>query len=560
MARLFMFQLRRLGAAGLALGLAAALALSAPAQAAVQGHWAQADIESLQSAGIIEGYPDGSFRPDAAVTRAEFIALLNRAASLYSTDSTAFSDVSTVDWFSGDVAAAVSQGYAAGYPDETFRPHQTVSRQEAAVLLGRFLDVDFTGDPAAIFAEFADQLDIPDWAADYLAAVIESGWLAGDALGQLLPDEPLTRAQAAALIQRVLTHLRAVPVAADYEVWALDQGRAVLHIFNRHRQEIETVDLAPHGIQTPHMISFTSNYDYAFIANTGSGNTAILRTADREVIEVLDTGAVSHFAGVSPDDSAALVDVIGDAKLVEINIDLDAESFTIGRELVLADDPLFAERSEEFPATRPICHDYTADGAYAYITLGPGLGDGGLGVFDLAAFEFTAVYPASEVQVNCGTARSKDGSKMYLTGGSLDTGLWYAFDAATHQPLVEARSTMGQDAHGVAVSADGNELWIVNRASSNGVIVDTANDNVIHEIEFVGQSPDIIAMSPDGRWAFVTLRGPNPKSGPHAIHGDTPGVAVLNVRTRQLVRILEPAKGDADSDFHGVGVRVIRSQ
>ena len=143
---------------------------------------------------------------------------------------------------------------------------------------------------------------------------------------------------------------------------------------------------------------------------------------------------------------------------------------------------------------------------------------------------------------------------MFLNGGSVDEGVWYVFDTATHQPIHQDGSR-GTDAHGVWITPDGAELWMVNRHSSNGIVIDPVTFEVIDEIAFTGKSPDILTMSPDGRYAFITLRGPEQRSGPHAIAGDTPGVAVLDIATRESVTILEPDRAHPMSDFHGIGLR-----
>jgi hypothetical protein len=62
-------------------------------------------------------------------------------------------------------------------------------------------------------------------------------------------------------------------------------------------------------------------------------------------------------------------------------------------------------------------------------------------------------------------------------------------------------------------------------------------------------------MSPDGRHVFITLRGPNPVTMPHVAVGETPGFAVIDRATRQIVQLVEPARGDSRSDFHGIAVR-----
>jgi YVTN family beta-propeller protein len=361
-------------------------------------------------------------------------------------------------------------------------------------------------------------------------------------------------------ITRLLATLVAATLAlaaaqAEYEVWALDQGTNLIYILTPDLEVGEVVAL-PEGVDMPHMIDFTSDYAYAFIANPASGNTAVIRAADREVVAVLPTGAGSHYAGVVPGDRAVIVDVIGDRKLVEISLDLENEVFTISRELVIADDPLFAERASEFTSSSPICHDYTADGRYAYITLGPALADAGLLVLDTERFALERVFPPSEIRTNCGTIAGPDGSRMFLNGGSVEEGIWYVFDTGTHE-VVHEDSSRGTDAHGVALTPDGRELWMVNRHSSNAIVIDPASYEVISEIPFVGKSPDILTISPDGRYVFITLRGPNQRSGPHAIAGDTPGVAVMDVATRELVTLLEPDQGNDASDFHGIGLRLL---
>jgi DNA-binding beta-propeller fold protein YncE len=316
-----------------------------------------------------------------------------------------------------------------------------------------------------------------------------------------------------------------------------------------------------HGMRVPHMIEFTSDHRYAFVAAPATGNTAVIRAADRAVIAVIPTGPRTHHAAVSPDDRKVLVSVIGaantpwDGKLVEIDVDLAGERFTLGRELVLADDPLFAARRGEFRETGgAVCLAYTADGGAAYVTLGPGLDEGGVVVVDPAELRLLQVFPPGTVDANCGTLLSPTGEHMYLVGGDRDVGVFHAVDTRTHEPVHRAE-THGHDAHGSWMSPDGTEYWLVNRVTSNAIVVDTRTRQVLHEIEFVGKTPDIVSMSPDGRHVYITLRGPNPVTMPHVAVGETPGIAVIDRARRELVRLVEPAEGDPASDFHGIAVR-----
>jgi DNA-binding beta-propeller fold protein YncE len=249
-------------------------------------------------------------------------------------------------------------------------------------------------------------------------------------------------------------------------------------------------------------------------------------------------------------------DVANDGKLVEITADFEAGSFEVGRSLTIADDPLFQEKADQFGDIGAVCHDYSRDGRHAYVTLGPGLANGGLVVLDTAEFKLAKVFTPDELQVNCGTLLTPDGAHMLVNGGSAEVGVWYAIDTSTLEIARQGESG-GNDAHGVWATPDGSEIWMVNRVSSNGIVLDAATLERKAELTEVGKTPDIIAMSPDGARAFISLRGPNPVSAPHVAVGETPGFAVIDIAGRSLEQVIQPAEGNENSDFHGIGVRVL---
>ncbi|QSG02687.1 hypothetical protein [Natranaeroarchaeum sulfidigenes] len=225
------------------------------------------------------------------------------------------------------------------------------------------------------------------------------------------------------------------------------------------------------------------------------------------------------------------------------------------------------EEAAAFASASPVCHDYTHDGE-AYVTLGPSYADGGLIVFDPESFEITEEFP--DIPANCGTLAHPTEEKFYVNAGSADTeeadgaGDWWVFDTESHEMIGDTRSTEGYDAHGVMFTPDNEELWMVNRDTDDGVIIDPETDEVIEEIDEVGESPDILAASPDGEFMFASTRGPEEYSGPHAIAGTEPGVAVIDVESRELVEVVEPDQDyteeeieDSDSptpDFHAINV------
>ena len=112
---------------------------SAESPSDITGHWAKEEILNWQSKGLMTGYADGSFKPDNPVTRAEFMTLVNRAFGFKAKAQISFSDVLNEAWYHDEIAKAVAAGYIKGYEDGSIKPDNRISRQEAAVVLVRLL-------------------------------------------------------------------------------------------------------------------------------------------------------------------------------------------------------------------------------------------------------------------------------------------------------------------------------------------------------------------------------------------------------------------------------------
>lgn|GEM_PF-2875527 len=170
------------------------------------GHWAEAFIAEATVKGIVEGDADGKFRPDDAVTRAQFIAMLMRALGTVEpepiTDGFGYSDDADIaKWAQPYVNAAVRQKIARGYEDHTFRPNATVTRAEMAVMIARALDLTTEG---IAFAAFTDADTIPAWAKTAAAAAEQLGIVEGRGNRAFAPFEPATRAEAVVVLLRML--------------------------------------------------------------------------------------------------------------------------------------------------------------------------------------------------------------------------------------------------------------------------------------------------------------------------------------------------------------------
>jgi len=366
--------------------------------------------------------------------------------------------------------------------------------------------------------------------------------------------------------------------AQSYEVWSLDQGTDRIHIYADTHEQIAEIDVSPTALRqvnpaynpdavrtVPHMVDFDSQHRYAFIAATAGAATIVIDTATRGIVAVLETGAGSHMAAVSNNDTAVWVAAIGARALVEIPLDLDAANptFAIGRTIDV--EELLQDTGFTYPSFAPVCHDYDRDGL-AWITLGPGIAQGGLIVFDPDTATLVHAFDPELVRANCGIGFTDDGSRavanfsgVYGADVEDENGVWYVFDAATYE-LLDERDSGGVDAHGLRRTPDGDTFWQVNRGSSNGLVIDADTFEIRDEFD-AGDTPDILDFSVNGRYVYITQRGPNPLSGdPHVAAGNTPGVLVLDTKTGAVVTRLTPTAvrndaGDVINDVHGIGVR-----
>ncbi len=180
----------------LAAALSLSLAISATALAAIPsdigGHWAQGTIIQWTTNGYIAGYPDGTFKPDNSITRAEFVVMVNKAMGYNKRGNAYFSDVSAAHWAYAEIMKGVEAGYITGNGDGTFRPDAPVTRQEAAVMISKILGLD---QDYASAAKYVDYRYIPSWAAGYVGAVSKAGIMTGYPDGDFKSDRVLTRAE-----------------------------------------------------------------------------------------------------------------------------------------------------------------------------------------------------------------------------------------------------------------------------------------------------------------------------------------------------------------------------
>lgn len=171
--------------------------LSAYAYSDTPGHWAHTVIDKWTASGIITGDGDGLFRPDDYITRAEFINVITSAKKCSDVRSINYSDVSQNDWFYLSLAKAAYADIISGYDDGTFRPNDNITREEAAVIIGRTYEVS-----SSYAARFSDSANISDWAAQYVSAMYANKIITGDSDGTFKPQMPITRAETIQIIDQ----------------------------------------------------------------------------------------------------------------------------------------------------------------------------------------------------------------------------------------------------------------------------------------------------------------------------------------------------------------------
>ncbi|WP_026698348.1 S-layer homology domain-containing protein [Alkalicoccus chagannorensis] len=168
--------------------------------------WAAGYVNKLASKQLILGRDDATFDPENSVTRAEFAAMLTRSLGLRG-DGLAppeFPDLEDGAWYEGYVQAALGAGIIQGYEDETFRPDAEISREEAAVMMMRAsLYTQHSLDTGSMDT-FVDEDDISSWAREAVAYMSRYDLMQGDETGAFQPTDSILRQETAAVLERML--------------------------------------------------------------------------------------------------------------------------------------------------------------------------------------------------------------------------------------------------------------------------------------------------------------------------------------------------------------------
>lgn len=202
-----------LGSLGMGAGRAAVLAADdAPG-------WASAAMDKMTDLGVLRGDADGQMHANRAVTRAEFISMLNRAFN-YSDSSGGtlpFTDMTGEEWYADNIRVAYEQGYFSGVSETTAGATRAINREEATSLLCRNLKID---SKELLLDQFTDGRNISRWARPTVGAAVDKGYVNGYNDGSFRPKRNISRAEAAVVLSNSLGTMLSAP--GDYTFGTLN--------------------------------------------------------------------------------------------------------------------------------------------------------------------------------------------------------------------------------------------------------------------------------------------------------------------------------------------------
>jgi hypothetical protein len=188
-------------------------------------YWAGQFIQELAQRGVIAGFPDGSFRPEEPVTRAQFAAMLNKAFQKSSErQAVNFVDVSRNYWAYSAIQQAYTTGFLSGYPGNRFEPGQNIPREQVLVSLANGLDYTASGNIDSTLQFYSDGNSISSYARTPIAAATQKQIVVNyPSLRFLQPQQTATRAQVAAFIYQALVSTGQVAAINSPYIVAVNQ-------------------------------------------------------------------------------------------------------------------------------------------------------------------------------------------------------------------------------------------------------------------------------------------------------------------------------------------------
>ncbi len=434
----------------------------------IEGHWAENQINDWAQKGLASGYSDGTFRPGNEVTRAEFVSLTNRAFGFTEIGTASgFDDVEPGDWYYESVLTAQSAGYIGGYTDGTFKPNQTISRQEVASILVRLMGLDPT---TTGLTQFADYDQMSEWARGSIGAVVQNGLMLGMPDNTFGPVKSITRAEAVVSLDRALDFKQPVKVESAIEGTVTLDGKAekdvIIRIFEAGSyevlEEIETnangyfkVELEPGDYDVTAVTDSEVAYESDVTVSENKVATSDLALEDGAVIsgklvdkderDVEDATILfttnPTFVATTDDDGEYTIAVLPDRTYT-------VRAYEPGEE---DEEPEVVEKSFDVGSAG----SYEVDAFQASFSVGSSFGGGGgSGSSDSDSTPDVSINPIDDVTITSGSTRTI---------------------AVTTSPSDATVSASSDDTNVASVELSGNDITITAKSAGSATITVTAS-------------------------------------------------------------------------------------
>ncbi len=169
-------------------------------------HWAAGDINRLTEQCVLEGYPDGMFKPNRKVSRAEMATMVVKGYNLDTTsnaDNLSFTDVPQNHWAHDYISKGVAENMIAGKTHDRFYPNADITRSEALTIMSKGINCPMDCNKAdEILSQYKDGAMVPQWARESVAKAIDNGALKNQRNQDYIrPNDKTTRAEASSMLQ-----------------------------------------------------------------------------------------------------------------------------------------------------------------------------------------------------------------------------------------------------------------------------------------------------------------------------------------------------------------------